>query len=139
MRKSKLQLGDIYQIPLSNGKYAYARLYREYTIAVYKGEYISYTELPYDEDYSFFVGVYKDILQDGEWKVIDRRPFASQDDAWAPPMCVKSSVYNKYSIYSKGETIPSTEEACKGLEHVAAWDRNHVVDRIMGIDKWNPK
>jgi len=36
------------------------------------------------------------------------------------------------SIYYKGEIIPCEYEECKDLEVVAAWDRHHLVDRIMG-------
>ena len=31
----KLKLGDIYEIPLPNGKNAYGRLFKEYTLAIY--------------------------------------------------------------------------------------------------------
>lgn len=41
--------------------------------------------------------------------------------------------------YVRGEIIPSTEDVCKDLERVAVWDRNHIVDRIMGDTKWNPQ
>lgn len=137
MRKRRLKLGDIYTIPLPNGKIAFARLFKEYTLAIYKSIYLDASELPQNEEYSFFVGVYKDLLQDGEWKVIESRPFLADDDAWAPPQCIKDKLSGKYSLYFKGEIIPSTEEECKGLEQVAAWDRQHVVDRIMGESKWN--
>lgn len=137
MRKSKLKLGDIYKIPLPNGTFAFGRLFREYTLAIYKTISDDASSLPQNEEYSFYVGVYKDLLQDGEWEVVENRPFSSLDDAWAPPQCVISKIYEKYSLYIRGEIIPSTKEACQGLEQVAAWDRHHVIDRIMGETKWN--
>lgn len=137
MKKKKLKLGDIYSIPLPNGKVAFARLYKEYTLAIYQNMYNDISELPVNEEYSFFAGVYKDLLQDGEWKVVANRPFNSDEEAWPPPQCIKDKISGKYSLYHKGNILPSTEDECKGLEHVAAWDRNHIVDRIMGETKWN--
>ena len=40
------------------------------------------------------------------------------------------------SLYYKGEIKPCSYEECKDLEIVAVWDRNHVVDHLMGDDKW---
>lgn len=139
MRKRRLKLGDIYKISLPDGKMAFGRLFKEFTLAIYSGIYQDVSELPNDEEYSFFVGVYKDLLQDGEWEVIGNRPFVTEEDAWAPPQCIKDKVYGGYSLYFKGQIIPSTEAECKGLEQVSAWDRHHVVDRLMGETKWNPK
>ncbi len=36
MRRRRLKLGDIYEIPLPNGQNAYGRLYKECTLAIYK-------------------------------------------------------------------------------------------------------
>lgn len=135
-RKRRLKLGDIYEIPLSDGKFAYGRLFKEYTLAIYKNTYEKFSELPQTEEYSFFVGVYKDLLQDGEWPVVGSRPFPSEEDAWAPPQCIKDAVSGRYSLYYKGEIIPSTENECKDLERAAAWDRRHLVDRLMGDSTW---
>ena len=132
MRKKRLRLGDIYEIPLPNGKNAYGRLYREYTLAIYKKRCTSIEELPNTEDYDFFVGVYKDLLQDGEWKIVGNRKFITEEDAWAPPQCVVDAITKTGSLYYKGEIKPCTYEECKDLEVVAAWDRHHIIDRLMG-------
>lgn len=42
MEKKKLKLGDVYCIPLPNGKIAFARLFKEYTLAVYKKNVFRY-------------------------------------------------------------------------------------------------
>jgi len=137
MRKKKLVLGDIYEIPLPNGLNAYGRLYREYTLAIYKKRCKSVLQLPPENEYEFFVGVYEDLLHDGEWKLVESRPFATEEETWAPPLYVRDMLNGKISLYIKGKMIPSTEEECKGLEAAAAWDRHHVVDRLMGETKWN--
>ena len=134
--KKRLKLGDIYEIPLPNGKKAYGRLFKEYTLAIYEKICSSIDELPNTEDYQFFVGVYKDLLQDGEWKIVGNRKFENDEDAWAPPRCIIDAITKIGSIYYKGEIIPCNYEECKDLEVVAAWDRHHLVDRLLGDDKW---
>ena len=131
----RIKIGNIYEIPLPDGTNAYGRLYKEYTLAIYNTRSHSYDKLPDTEDYQFFVGVYKDLLTDGEWKVVGKRSFDNEDDAWPPPMCVVSGD-GKGSLYYKGKISKSTYEECKGLEVVAAWDRHHVVDRLMGVTIW---
>jgi hypothetical protein len=58
MRKKRLKLGDIYEIPLPNGKKAYGRLFKEYTLAIYTKICDAIDELPETEDYQFFVGAF---------------------------------------------------------------------------------
>lgn len=93
-------------------------------------------ELPDTEDYQFFVGVYKDLLQDGEWKIISHRKFENEEDAWAFPQCVIDAITKIGSIYYNVEIIPCYYEECKDLEVVAAWNRHHLVDILMGDYKW---
>lgn len=129
-------MGDIYEIPLPNGKNAYGRLYREYVLAICKDRCTSIDELQLSEDYDFYVGVYKDLLQDGEWKIVGNKKFENDEDSWAPPQCVVDAITKIGSLYYKGEIIPCTYEECKSLEIVAAWDRQHVIDRLMGDVNW---
>ena len=69
-RGKRLKLGNIYEIGLPNGKKAYARLFKEYTLAIYNGFYNDYSEVPFVEQYFRFIGVYKDLLTDGVWKLL---------------------------------------------------------------------
>ncbi|WP_160676192.1 Imm26 family immunity protein [Clostridium sp. C8-1-8] len=136
-RRKQLRLGDVYAIPLPNGKYAYGRLFKDGCIAIYKhiGENIE--DIPKEEKYSFTVGVYKDVLQSGKWSVVDSRAFKDENEAWPPPMCVIDSMSGEYSIYYKGEFEPSNEFECDGLEQAAVWEAEHIIDRIIGEDKWH--
>lgn len=82
------------------------------------------------------MGVYRDLLLDGQWKVVGNRWFKSEEEAWAPPQCVIDAITGIGSIYYKGEINPCSYEKCKDLEIAAAWDRNHLIDRLMGNDVW---
>lgn len=135
-KKQKFKLGDIFEIKLPDGKKAYGRLYKEYTLAIYDQVCDDISELREGEDYRFFVGVYRDLLQDGIWPIVANRKFESDNDAWPPPQCVVDAITGVGSLYYKGKITPCSYEECKGLEVVSAWDREHVIDRIMGIDKW---
>lgn len=136
IKKQRIRLGNIYEIALPNGKKAYGRLFKEYTLAIYNKICDNVNELPEENDYRFFVGVYKDLLQDGVWPIVGNREFDSEDEAWPPPQCVVDAITKVGSLYYKGQIIPCSYEECKDLEVASAWDRHHVVDRIMGIDKW---
>ena len=135
-RGKRLKLGSIYEIGLPNGKKAYARLFKEYTLAIYNGFYNDNSEVPFVEQYFRFIGVYKDLLTDGVWKVVGNRKFENEEDAWAPPSCVISAD-GKTSLYYKGNLTECVPEECKNLEVAAAWDRHHVVDMLMGDSKWD--
>lgn len=137
MARKKYQLGDVFAIPLPNNKFAFGRLYKESCIAVYEYIGTSISDIPKREEYHFTVGVYQDVLKSREWKVVDNRPFKSDEEAWPPPMCVIDSISGKYSIYHKGEFINATKADCEGLEVAAVWDMTHIIDRIMGDSKWN--
>ncbi len=135
MKRKKL--GDIFEIPLPDGRNVYARLFRESTLGFYKGRYENFMDVPEEAECECIVCVYTDLLKDGEWPIVGNRPFDTEDDSWPPPKCIKDAISGEYRLYYKGVTTPSTFEECHSLERVAAWDRHHIVDRLMGNTKWN--
>jgi len=137
IRSKKIRVGDVYAIPLPNKKYAFGRVFKDANIAIYKHIGDALDDLPMDEDYQFIVGVYKDVLQSGKWLIVDYRPFDDDEYAWPPPMCVIDKISEKFSIYYKGHLRASTKSECDGLEEAAVWEEEHIVDRIMGEDKWH--
>ncbi|TCM89721.1 immunity protein 26 of polymorphic toxin system [Paenibacillus sp. BK033] len=136
-RRRRIKLGDVYAIPLPDGKFAFGRRFKDASIAIYKhiGETIA--DIPLSEDYRFVVGIYDYVLKSEEWPVVDNRPFKNDEEAWPPPYCVIDSLSGSYSIYHKGEISPSDKVNCEGLEIAAVWAENHIIDRIMGDDKWH--
>ena len=136
-RGKRLKLGDIYEIELPNGNKAYARLFKEYTLAIYNGFYNNYEEVPFVESYFRYITVYKNVLTDGVWKIVGNRPFNDIEEAWAPPKVVVDAITGKGRLYYKGEISPCSFEECKDLEVVAIWDRKHIEDTLMGESKWD--
>ena len=133
----KVKVGDIYAIPLPNGKYAFGRVFKDAGFGIYRKIEDNVTQIPDKEEYQFIVSIYKDLLTDGEWIFLKNKPFNSEDDMWPPKRYIKDKISGCYSIYYKGEITPSTEEECANLEVAAVWDRHHLIDRIMGVTKWN--
>ncbi|MDR6726142.1 hypothetical protein J2W91_004648 [Paenibacillus amylolyticus] len=137
-KKSKqIKLGDIYAIPLPNGKFAFGRRLKDASIAIYDHIGDSIEALPKEEDYQFTVGVYDDVLKSGNWPFVENRPYLDENEAWPPPACIIDRISGEYSIYHLGEIRTSDRKECEGLEMAAAWDAHHIVDRIMGDDMWH--
>lgn len=138
MAKQRRKLGNIYAIPLPNGTFAFGR---EYTsgLAIAKGRYNNIKNIPdfSDKNIDFFVSVYYNYLTDGEWPKVGNIPFEECENSWGPPTYIEDKMKpGHYQIYYNDEIKEATKEECIGLEVTAAWSRCHVVDRLMGNDKW---
>lgn len=136
-KRQRYKLGNVYAIPLPNGKFGFGRTMEDAGFAVYMHIGESEIDVPQTEDYQFIVGVYKHALRSNGWVVVDNRPFKADEDSFPPPMCIIDKISGKYRIYHKGEIRNATKEECEGLEIAAVWDANHIVDRIVGDDKWH--
>jgi Immunity protein 26 len=127
------KLGDVFEIPLPNQKFAYGRVYDDAGVGVYK----EISDLPDNppigsREFMFNVGMYADILKSGEWRIIANDPFINED-SFPPPSFIKDIISGGFSVYEKGVIRESTEEECKELEECAVWDSHHIIERIMGI------
>ncbi|WP_349408766.1 Imm26 family immunity protein [Pseudalkalibacillus sp. SCS-8] len=136
-KRKRIKIGDVYAIPLPNGKYAFGRIFKDAGIGIYNYIGDNIEDIPKVEEYQFIVGVYDYVLKSGDWAVVGNRPFKSDDEAYPPPSCIIDSISGEYSIYHKGETRSATKSECEGLEVAAVWGDNHIIDRIMGDDKWH--
>lgn len=131
----RIRVGNLYGIPLPNGKFAFGRLMRDSRIAIFSHIGISINDLPKIENYQFIVGIYKsDINKDLIY--IENIPFESEELEWPPPSYIYDQIGGSYEIYHKGIIKPSSKEQCIGLECTAVWHTNHIIDRIMGDEKW---
>lgn len=135
-KQQKQRLGNIYAIPLPDGTYAFGREYKE-RLAIAKGRKKDISDIPDFSEIDFFVGVYNDVLTDGEWPIVGNIPFKEDEDIWTPATYIEDQLKpGNYSIYYKGEMRKATKEECLDMEVTAVWDRWHVEERLMGIDTW---
>ena len=135
-KRQKEKLGNVYAIPLPNGKFGFCRSLRDAGIAVYQHIGDSIRDLPKSEEYRFIVAVYRDALTNGKWPIVENRPFENEEESWPPPTYMWNAYTGKYRQYHKGQITPSTKAACQGLEKTSVWESNHIIDRIMGDDTW---
>lgn len=128
----RFNLGDVFEIPLPNGKFAYGRVYDDAGVGIYKFISDSADNPPIGlRDFMFNVGMYEDILKLGEWKIVGNDPFGVSESRFPPPSYIRDSITGDYSIYHKGEIMPASATEAKGLEETAVWDSHHIIDRIM--------
>jgi hypothetical protein len=135
-KRIRPKAGDIFQIPLPDGRFAYGKVFRDASVGVYQKIFDSPTEPPIEAPFAFIVGLYDDILKSGMWPIVGHEPLESEEDEWPPPNFVQDEISGAYSIYHKGEMRPSSEEECRRLERAAVWYAHHVIDRIMGGTKY---
>lgn len=138
-KRIRPKVGDIFQIPLPDGRFAYGKVFWDASVGIYRKVFDEPTEPPIRSRFAFIVGLYDDILKSGVWPIVGHEPFASEEDTWPPPNYIKDIISGEYSIYHKGEIRPSTKEECRGLEEAAVWDAHHVIDRIVRIAKTRPR
>jgi Immunity protein 26 len=132
MARRRLRAGDVFQIPLPDGRYAYGRLYDDASVGIYR----LITESPLhppigSRDFLFTVGLYRDILENGRWEIIGRDPFAPDESRWPPPYFVRDLISGQYQIYHRGLFRPAEFGDIEGLEEAAVYDSDHIVDRIL--------
>ena len=89
----RIKIGNLYGIPLTNGKSAFGRLLRDAGIAIYRHIGIDINDLPINEDYQFIVGI-PDINKDLIY--IDNIPFESEEHEWPPPSYIYDAIGNRY-------------------------------------------
>ena len=128
-------LGNIGAFKLPNGKYGFGRIFKYADIAFYKHFGETEKDLPPNEDYAFIVAVYNSSFT--KMKYVEKRPYADESEVTLPPKAIRDCISGEYRMYyPHGEVVPSTYEECKDLEISAVWELVHVIDRLMGDDKW---
>lgn len=136
MKEQDIKLGDVFSIPLPNGKFAFCRIFRGAAMAFYQDVVDFPDQLPTVEVYQFTVGVNINHILSDQWQRVDYRPFATEDEAWPPPSYVVDVFTEKYKIYHKGVISKEryTKEECAGMEKTIIWRPEDIVKRLMGED-----
>lgn len=137
MKRQRRTLGAIYEVPLEGGKYyAYAQellMNQSAFFDCYFTERITDLNVLQNCKIAFIIGVYNDIITKGIWPKVGKMPI--RDELQMPPNkyvhdILKPGTFLLYNTMT-GEMTPSTKEEVRGLEAAAAWDVNHVEDRLM--------
>lgn len=130
----KPKVGDVIQVELPTGRYAYGRVLRDASVAFYRSMSDDPANPPLgSRDYQFVVGVYEDVLKSHSCPVVGHDPSRGPEDDWPPPNCVRDPLTGVAQIYHRGAMHSADAGECEELEPAAVWDLHHVVDRIMGF------
>ena len=139
--KKRLKIGNVYAIPLPNKKYAFGRYMNDGGFAIYKGQYDKVEDFDKKAGYFRIIGVYRNLLTDGQWPFVCNLPFENDDESWPPPKITIDPLTGNVKIYERGAFRPVLDEEeyekCFDYEPLAAWDRQHVEDMLMGDAKWD--
>jgi hypothetical protein len=124
-------VGDVIQITLPNGSYAYGRVLLDSAVAFYRGTTTTPGQPPIgSRDYQFVVGVYDDVVKSDRCPVVGHDPSRDEDDSWPPPSSIRDVITGRMQLYVRGVIRQATVEECEGLEPAAAWGYQHIVDRL---------
>lgn len=123
-------------IPLSTGKYGYARILDNASYAVYdlvtekvENDLHSIAEKPV----LFIIAVYDYAVTSGRWEKLGKLPL--EENLLVLPMkFIQDALQpDSYSLYDSntGEIRDASKEECVGLERAAVWEPEHVESRIV--------
>ena len=136
-KRFRWKVGNVVEIALPDGTFAYGRLMEDAAVAFYRWRSAASDDPPIgSRDYEFIVGVEYAAVR--EWPVVGYDPAGAGEDDWPPPSFIRDPLNSEYSIYDHGNIYPSTRAACHGLEEAAVWSANHITDRLMGDHRWEP-
>ncbi len=133
-KRQRVTPGAILEINIED-KYYYAQIIKSKGCAFFDLQ----SETPL-KDYSvlldtpvlFTVAVYNDVITQGKWLQVGKLDIR-EDLQSEPYQFIQDSLNpQNFELYNPntGEIIPSTREACEGLESAAVWEAEHVEDRI---------
>jgi hypothetical protein len=123
------RLGDVVEVVLPRGRYAYGRVYRDATIGFYRARTTEAGRPPIgSRDFAFFVGVDDQAFK--KLRVVGADVFAHGEEDWPPPASIRDPITGDYSIYHRGAIKPSAVEDAAHLEPAASWGLDHLVERL---------
>lgn len=131
-RRIKRRIGDIVEIPLGDGHFAYGQVLVEPLIAFFaarSAKRLNCMEI-LTRPVAFSLLVMNYAVTDGDWEVIDHAA-VSQDIDQRPPFFKWDNISKKLFVtYDGSEEIPADLESVQGLERCAVWEPEHVVERL---------
>lgn len=134
MGMRKPREGSLLRISLGDETDAFARVLPNSQVAVYAHRALQADSLSpavFDSRILWKLTVMKSALTSGRWQVVDFRPL--EPELVSPvEYFIRDRLTGRYSVYrsSDGHTRDSTFEECKELEAAAAWEAEHIEERI---------
>jgi len=129
MSRIIVKLGNVYSIPLDDGRYAYAQALESPEFAFF--DVATEMELSAEEVTSyplmFRIWVHKSSLK--TWNKLGKAKI-SEPLSKQVPRFKQDALNGKLSIYINEQETPASLEEVKGLECAAVWEGSHILSRI---------
>ena len=124
--------GNFVSIPLGEQKFGFGRVLEDHLIAFYDllSEHVLPTEEIEKHTILFKTGVMSYAITKGEFSIIGHSPL-SKDLLERPKFFMQDISTGELSITENGEHLtPATYDECVTLEALAAWEPEHIIDRL---------
>ncbi len=134
MKKQKFIPGAIVRIEIDGLYHVYGRLLKKPYIEFYDSrsneDQIDLEEVV-KKPVLFTLCVYDDAVTKGRWKIVGKA-LVKSDDMKIPLMFMQKPIppYDCSVIDAFGNKTKSSIDQCRGLERVAAWEPEHVEERL---------
>lgn len=143
--KKKYTEGSIIAIPLPDGRYAFAKAYREPTFGIYKliSNEIPPLEVVTQSPFAFFQASTDIAIKKGEWPVIGEQPFKHPDDTWGPALATfyvretnEWTVWETPHVDYRGQILKATLEQVKDMDIMSVCIKPEqlveiIIDRVI--------
>jgi hypothetical protein len=131
--RQRRKVGDVVQIALPNGRYAYGRVLRDASVAFYATTTEEPEQPPLgDRDFALTVGIYEGLLR--KWPKVGHDAPASPEGEWPPPYRVVDPISGENSVYERGEMrTPLPDEQVDFYERAAVYDWDALVQRLAEV------
>lgn len=127
-------VGQVVEVPLPDGRFAYGRVMRDSGVAFYRSRSAVAGRPPIGEaEPEFIVGVAESALR--SLRVVGKDPFDDPEEEWPPAEKVRDPLTGAWRIYHRGEFRRATADECADLETAAVWDLEQLVHRLGGVDE----
>ena len=124
--------GDVFEIKMVSGRFAYGYYLLHGSTAFF--DIFSNTKLPMEEVVEnrirFTISVRDYIIKKGIWKKIGHVPHYEKRFP-TPRYFIQDALHKeRFEIYFAGKITPARMRDCIGLERMASWDLEHVLERL---------
>lgn len=126
------QPGDVFEIDLGDGAFGYGRVLHGETAAFYDLHVEATPDLDtvLSAGVLFRIGVMRYAFSKGIWRKLGHRPLNPELEK--PIIWFRQDALNKRLFIHEqdGCETPATFDEVEGLERLAGWDPEHLVDRL---------
>jgi len=122
-KRYKYKTGSIVAIPLPNGSFAFAKVFKDYDFGVYSlvSKKIEPVEKILEHEIAFFQSATDSAVVAGEWPVVGEELFPDEGSAWAPPKA--GGVLPQYGLHFSNPML-----CYKGK------DTSTPIEELIGLD-----